>query len=158
MGKEIERKFLVIGNSFVDMASESLEITQGYLSTNAEATVRVRVIGEKAFITVKGKNEGAVRDEWEYAIPSSDARGMLQRCCGSNELEKVRYIVPFGSHEWEVDAFGGRLQGLVVAEVELASADEEVALPPFAGREVTGDPRYYNSLLSDPASPLPPLD
>ncbi|MDE6497338.1 MAG: CYTH domain-containing protein [Muribaculaceae bacterium] len=158
MGKEIERKFLVCDHSFVAMASDSVEIRQGYLSVKAEATVRVRIFGCKAFITVKGRNEGMVRDEWEYEIPVADAREMLECCCGSNVLEKVRYIVPCCGRVWEVDVFGGRLEGLVIAEVELPSADVHVELPAFAGREVTGDNRYYNSMLSLPCSAVPPVD
>lgn len=157
MGKEIERKFLVKDNSFIGMATDRKDIMQGYLSVNPDATVRVRVAGEKAFITVKGRNSGAVRDEWEYALPLSDAREMLQRCC-SGCIFKTRHIVPYGAREWEVDVFAGRLSGLVVAEVELDSADAAVVLPPFVGREVTGDVRYYNSVLSDSSAPLPPID
>ena len=156
MGKEIERKFLVCDNSFVAMAADCVEIRQGYLSASIDATVRVRIFGHQAFITVKSRNEGAVRDEWEYEVPVQDARDILQRCCGDNVLEKKRYLVPFAGHTWEVDVFGGRLRGLVVAEVELSTADEHVQLPPFAGREVTGDARYYNSSLSAPGASEPP--
>lgn len=158
MGKEIERKFLVCDSSFVAMATESAEIMQAYLSVNADSTVRVRIFGSKAFITVKGRNEGIVRDEWEYGIPVADAREMIQRCCGGSVLEKIRYKVPFHNRTWEVDVFKGRLEGLVIAEVELPSADTLVQLPPFAGREVTGDTRYYNSMLSVSGSPVPPVD
>lgn len=157
MGKEIERKFLVKDNSFIGMATDRKDIMQGYLSVNPDATVRVRVAGEKAFITVKGRNSGAVRDEWEYPLPLADAREMLKRCC-SGCIFKTRYIVPFDARVWEVDVFAGRLAGLIVAEVELDSADAAVTLPPFAGREVTDDARYYNSVLSDASSPLPPVD
>lgn len=156
MSKEIERKFLVKDNSFVAMAAEKRRISQGYLSTDADATVRVRVADGRAWLTVKGRNAGAVRDEWEYAIPEADAEEMLDRCCGGRRVDKTRYIVPFGGRVWEVDVFAGRLAGLSVTEVELDSAEAAVELPPFAGREVTDDARYYNSVLSDPSAPVPP--
>lgn len=158
MGKEIERKFLVAGNQYKAMATGAIRIAQAYLNTSPDATVRVRVCGDSAFLTVKSRNRGAERGEWEYAIPRSDAEEMMAACCGGNALAKTRYIVPFAGHSWEVDVFGGRLEGLAVAEVELLSADEAVELPPFAGREVTGDARYYNSSLSSQSSPLPPTD
>lgn len=156
MGKEIERKFLVTDKSFMDSAIEAKRICQGYLSVDPDATVRVRISDDKAFLTVKGRNEGAVRDEWEYPLPLRDAEEMLDRCCGERRLDKTRYIVPYGERTWEVDEFRGRLAGLTVAEIELDSADDSVELPGFAGREVTGDPRYYNSMLSDPEAPVPP--
>ncbi len=156
MGKEIERKFLVNDDTFVAMAESVRDISQAYLSTSPDATVRVRISGTSAWLTVKTRNCGAVRGEWEYAIPVADAREMVEASCCDSLVSKRRYIVPFGGHRWEVDVFGGRLSGLVVAEVELGSEDEAVDLPPFAGREVTGDVRYYNSCLSDPSSPLPP--
>lgn len=150
MGVEIERKFLVEGAAYKAMASSSARIEQGYLSANPEATVRLRIKAvdggeEHAFITVKSKNHGARRGEWEYEIPAADARQMMPLCTGC--LQKTRYVVPFGGYTWEVDCFGGRLDGLVVAEVELESEDAHPPLPPFAGREVTGDPAYYNSNL-----------
>lgn len=157
MGKEIERKYLVSGTSFIDMATSKKEIRQGYLSADPDATVRVRRAGDAAFITIKTRNCGAVRDEWEYPVPAGDADEMLLKCCGRS-ISKTRYIVPFGNCVWEVDVFAGRLAGLVVAEVELESADADVELPPFAGREVTGDARYYNSSLADPSAALPPVE
>lgn len=157
MGKEIERKFLVRDSSFIGMAIESVRLVQGYLSREPRSTVRVRVAGSRAFITVKGLNDGAVRDEWEYPIPVGDALDMLSRCCDSCALiDKTRYIVPYDGLRWEVDVFAGRLSGLVVAEVELDSPDRPVRVPSFVGREVTGDPRYYNSSLADASSPVPP--
>ncbi len=158
MGKEIERKFLVCNDSYVGMAGDSCDIKQGYLSVVPEATVRVRTFGQRAYLTVKGKNKGIIRDEWEYEIPYSDACEMLARCCGDNVLEKTRYIVPWHGRVWEVDVFRGRLAGLVMAEVELPATGTEVDLPPFAGREVSGDPRYYNSALSSPDASVPPSE
>lgn len=148
MGKEIERKFLVATDSYREMAITRIEICQGYLSRQREATVRVRIAGHKAFLTVKGPNTGAVRDEWEYSLPVDDAREMLRNVAQGPVIEKTRYIVPFGGLTWEVDEFHGSLEGLRVAEVELPSADTAVPRPSFIGREVTGDPAYYNSNLS----------
>ncbi len=147
MAKEIERKFLVKNTSYREMSVERKDIEQGYLNREPRATVRVRIVGSEARLTVKGLNDGAVRDEWEYAVPVSDAREMIDRCASGRVIVKTRYIVPFGGRTWEVDEFGGSLAGLVVAEVELPSADADPALPPFVGEEVTGDPRYYNSSL-----------
>ncbi len=147
MAKEIERKFLVKNTSYREMSVERKDIEQGYLNREPRATVRVRIVGSEARLTVKGLNDGAVRDEWEYAVPVSDAREMIDRCASGRVIVKTRYIVPFGGLTWEVDEFGGSLAGLVVAEVELPSADADPALPPFVGEEVTGDPRYYNSSL-----------
>lgn len=145
MAKEIERKFLVENANFEAFSTRSYEITQGYLSRRVDATVRVRIRDDKAFLTVKGRNQGIVRDEWEYEIPVSDARDMLDRCAEGAVLSKTRHIVPFEGHVWEVDVFHGSHEGLVVAEVELPSDDAEFPLPTFVGKEVTGDPRYYNS-------------
>ena len=147
MAKEIERKFLVQNCDYRHMAVESCHIEQGYLNRDIDATVRVRIRDDKAFLTVKGRNHGVVRDEWEYAIPADDARSMLRTCARGNIIEKRRYIVPFDGLTWEVDEFEGAHAGLVIAEVELPSADADVTLPSFIGAEVTGDPRYYNSNL-----------
>lgn len=148
MAKEIERKFIVSDTSFRAMASASYDIRQCYLSDNPDATVRLRVRGRQAFITVKGRNKGAVRDEWEYEIPLSDALEMAERLCGGWAIEKTRHIVEYGGHRWEVDEFRGRHEGLVLAEVELPAADTPVEIPPFVAEEVTSDPRYYNSMLA----------
>lgn len=147
MSKEIERKFLVKNTNFKPLAVSSRKLMQGYLSRRIDSTVRVRVCDDCAFLTVKGRNHGIVRDEWEYAIPVADAREMLERCAEGTVIVKTRYNVPFDGLMWEVDEFHGNHEGLVVAEVELPSADAELSLPPFVGEEVTGDPRYYNSNL-----------
>ena len=146
MGLEIERKFLVIGTAWQTLAAGALT-RQGYLSSAAERTVRVRIAGDQGFLTVKGKSHGLSRAEFEYAIPVEDAAAMLDRLCEKPLIEKTRYRVPFGAHTWEVDEFHGANAGLVVAEVELASADDEPALPPWVGREVSLDPRYFNANL-----------
>ncbi len=147
MAKEIERKFLVKNSSFLELSASRQDIRQGYISRRPEGTVRVRICGDRAILTIKGRNDGAVRDEWEYPVPVEDAVLMLERCAEGTVIEKTRHIVPFGGFRWEVDVFHGAHEGLVVAEVELPSPDAAVPLPPFVGREVTGDPRYYNSNL-----------
>jgi adenylate cyclase len=147
MALEIERKFLVSSEAFRTAVSSSTEIAQGYLSSHPDATVRVRVRGSRGYLTVKSRNCGAVRSEWEYEVPVEEAREML-RLCGSTVLRKVRHLVEFGGHTWEVDEFIEPHAGLILAEVELQSADEAVELPEWIGREVTGDSRYYNSVLA----------
>ena len=147
MAKEIERKFLVIDNSYREMAVTGRSIVQAYLNRDPKATVRVRITDDKAFQTTKGKNDGATRDEWEYPIPVSDARDIIARCASGRIIEKKRFVVPFEGYDWEIDEFGGELEGLTVAEIELPAEDAEFSLPPFIGDEVTGDQRYYNSSL-----------
>ncbi len=105
----------------------------------------MRIKDDKAFLTVKGRNNGAVRDEWEYEIPVADARDMLERCADGAVITKTRYIVPFEGWIWEVDEFHGHNEGLIVAEIELPSADSPFRVPLFVGKEVTGNPAYYNS-------------
>lgn len=148
MAKEIELKYKVKDRSYREMAERHTDILQGYISASPEATVRVRLIGKDARITVKGINHGCSRDEWEYAIPPEDAREMLEKCCQGKFIDKTRYYVPFGAYTWEVDEFHGSHEGLVIAEVEMKSAEEHPALPPFVGEDVTGDTRFYNSMLS----------
>lgn len=147
MAKEIERKYLVTDTSYRQMAVCERYIVQAYLNRDPKATVRVRICGDSAWLTVKGKNNGAVRDEWEYPIPVDDARAMIARCADGRIIEKRRYVVPFDGRQWEVDEFAGDLEGLTVAEIELPDASATFDLPPFVGEEVTGDPRYYNSSL-----------
>lgn len=156
MGKEIERKFLVRGDSYKLEAIDRKEIRQGYLSVDPDATVRIRITGDKAFLTIKSRNNGCVRDEWEYIVPTEDAEQMLA-CCNNRTIEKTRYIVPAESpsHKglvWEVDEFHGRHDGLVIAEIELPSQATLFVAAPFIGREVTGETKYYNSALSDASS------
>lgn len=146
MAKEIERTFLVKNYNFKEMATDTIVILQGYLNRDPERTVRIRLANERAFLTVKGKNQGMSRHEFEYEVPLDDGRQMLSLCTG-RILDKTRYIVPYKGHIWEVDEYNGDLRGRIVTEVELQSEDEEVELPPFVGKEVTGDPRYYNSQL-----------
>lgn len=146
MGLEIEHKYLVTGDGYRSMAVSADNISQGYLCRDPERTVRVRIRGNRGYLTVKGCNHGAVRLEFEYEIPVGDARQML-KLCQPPVLEKTRYTVPFKGHDWEVDCFHGIHEGLVTAEIELSSPDEPYCLPPFAGENITGNPRYYNSNL-----------
>lgn len=148
MAKEIERKFLVNGHDYRNMAVKSTHIMQGYLLTELRATVRVRLRGERAYLTVKGPNIGSVRDEWEYEIPVDDARQMLSECAVGSVIDKERFEVPYEGHVWEVDEFHGHYEGLVVAEVEIADEGVQPTLPSFVGREVTGNTRYYNSVMA----------
>lgn len=154
MAKEIERKFLVAVDSYKSMARDSRRIVQAYLSTSKDATVRIRMIDNRAYITVKGSNAGCVRDEWEYEIPVADALLMIERCHLENAIYKTRHYVEYEGHIWEVDEFAGRLQGLVVAEIELDSPDEYFELPPFVDKEVTDNPKYFNSVLSTLSYPF----
>ena len=149
MAREIERKFLVTGDDWRPGA-QGVPYRQGYLSAGADAacTVRARVAGERAFLTVKGRAAGGARDEYEYPIPIADAEEMLERLCVGGRIEKFRYRVPFAGRVWEVDEFTGENAPLVVAEVELDRIDAEVALPPWVGLEVTYDPRYTNAALA----------
>lgn len=148
MAKEIERKFLVKDRGFEREAVERLEIRQAYLNSDPDATVRLRVSGMNAWLTVKSRNHGAERGEWEYEIPASDAVEMLQ-ATGRPCLHKTRYLVPAsGGLKWEVDEFHNPCTGLIVAEIELPSADAEFDLPTWIGQEVTGDPQYYNSVIA----------
>jgi adenylate cyclase len=150
MAKEIERKFLVAGDAWRAAASPGVSYRQGYLSAGADAgcTVRVRIGGERAYLTVKGPAAGAARDEYEYPIPVADAAEMLERLCAGGAVEKVRHRVPFAGRTWEVDVFAGENAPLVVAEVEIERADAAVVLPPWVGAEVTEDPRYTNAALA----------
>ena len=146
MGIEIEHKFLVKNDSYRSMAVSESEIMQGFLSRIPERTVRVRVRGDKGFITIKGKGSGAAHPEFEYEVPLDDAKQMLS-LCEPPVINKTRYIVMHDGNRWEVDEFHGELQGLVIAELEVVSEEYRFSLPPFVGLEVTGDRRYYNSQL-----------
>jgi adenylate cyclase len=146
MGIEIERKFLLKGEGWRGLGQPTL-MRQGYLTSDPVRTVRVRIEGERAVITIKSKNTGATRGEWEYEIPVPDAAELLDRLCEQPLVEKTRHRIGYKGHTWEVDEFRGENAGLVVAEIELGSEDEAFDKPGWIGREVTGDPRYYNSSL-----------
>lgn len=148
MAKEIERKFLVTGG-FRQDSPESYRIVQGYICSDPDRTVRVRVRGEKGFLTIKGRSseDGLSRYEWEKEIPVSEALELMA-LCGSGVIDKTRYLVPFGAHTYEIDVFHGANEGLVLAEIELSDENEPFERPSWLGEEVTGDVRYYNSMLS----------
>ena len=148
MAQEIERKFLVKSEDFKREASKETRIIQGYLSSVPERTVRVRVKGEKGYITVKGvgSESGASRFEWEMEIPVKDVEDLL-KICEPGVIDKTRYEIKAGKHTFEVDEFYGDNNGLVVAEIELESESEVFVKPHWLGEEVTGDARYYNSML-----------
>jgi adenylate cyclase len=147
MANEIERKFLVKG-SFKNLAIRETRIVQGYLSSVPERTVRVRIKGDKGFITIKGigNASGASRYEWEKEIPKNEVEELL-KICEPGVIDKTRYLVKATKHTFEVDEFYGENNGLVVAEIELASEDESFDKPEWLGEEVTGDTRYFNSML-----------
>lgn len=148
MALEIERKFLVKGN-FKTESHVSTRVTQGYLSSSPERTVRVRIKGEKGFITIKGKGNtsGTSRYEWEREIPVEEARELLQ-LCEPGIIDKTRYLILHEGHLFEVDEFHGENDGLVIAEIELKNEDENFSRPAWLGEEVTGDRKYYNAMLS----------
>ena len=148
MAQEIERKFLVKSDAFKSDAVKETRITQGYLSSVPERTVRVRIKGEKGFMTIKGigNESGASRYEWEREISVEDTNDLL-KICEAGVIDKTRFLVKAGEHTFEVDAFYGENEGLTVAEVELTSEDEAFDKPEWLGEEVTGDVKYYNSML-----------
>lgn len=148
MATEIERKFLVTGDSWRDAVESQEHVMQGYLCNGTNATVRVRVKGDAAYLTIKGMMSGISRTEYEYNIPVADAEAMLKDLAVSPPIDKTRYRVRCGVHLWELDVFAGENAGLVMAELELASEDEPFQLPDWAGDEVSDDLRYYNVNLS----------
>jgi len=145
MGKEIERKFLVTGDGW--RAGQSSDYRQGYLSIDKRHTVRVRVSGDTARLTVKGISQGATRAEYEYPIPINDAEVMLDTLCLRPLIEKRRYRIEHQGMTWEVDEFRGDNAGLVVAEIELQDEQQQFDTPSWVGTEVTSDPRFYNANL-----------
>ncbi|KAB7528522.1 CYTH domain-containing protein [Flagellimonas olearia] len=146
---EIERKFLVTSDAYQQEAASSIRIAQGFLSTDPQRTVRVRIMGNQGFLTVKGASNasGTSRFEWETEISAAEATNLID-LCKDVILEKVRFMVPLGDHVFEVDEFLGENKGLVVAEVELQHEDEFFERPSWLGEEVTGQKKYYNSQLS----------
>ena len=146
MALEIERKYL-IDLEKISPLENGIRIKQGYLSTNKDAVVRVRVKNDKAYLTIKGSNSGIARLEFEYEIPLDEANEMLEKLCQKPVIDKTRYLITHENHTWEVDIFYGDNEGLVVAEVELSSEDEHINLPSWVKEEVSHDDRYFNSNL-----------
>jgi adenylate cyclase len=146
---EIERKFFVLNTSFIEQASTKKRIAQGYLNTDPDRTVRVRIKDSDGFLTIKGRSNvvGMSRFEWEQKIDLDAAQHLLQ-LCEPGLIDKFRYEVKVGNHLYEVDVFLGENEGLIIAEIELASEDEAFDKPDWLGLEVTGDERYYNAFLS----------
>ena len=146
MGIEIERKFLLKSDKWKAQADGGTAVRQGYLNPDPNCTVRVRIMGENGFLTIKGKTSGISRPEFEYSIPMADALQLLD-LCRKPILEKTRYLLPQEEVTWEIDVFAGENEGLVLAEVELESENQELELPEWLGTEVSGDARYYNANL-----------
>ena len=149
MAVEIERKFLIKNDLWRELVISSADLKQAYIANLANATVRVRIADDKAFLTIKGPTVGISRDEFEYAIPLEEAELMLELRSNGVVIEKTRYKVRYVNHIWDVDIFYGENEGLKVAEVELQSEEEGFHLPEWVGAEVTGDRRYANSRLAE---------
>ena len=147
MGTEIERKFLLTSDAWKVLAPAT-RYRQGYLSSRKERTVRVRTINDKGFLTIKGVSAGVTRMEYEYEIPVEDANVLLDELCEQPLIEKNRTKIDFTGSVWEVDEFFGENEGLIVAEIELESEDQQFEKPVWIGEEVSGDSRYFNSSLS----------
>ncbi|RWW99653.1 CYTH domain-containing protein [Flavobacterium cerinum] len=147
---EIERKFLVLSDNYKKEAATKKRIVQGYLNSNPDRTVRVRIKGDQGFLTIKGKSNdaGTIRMEWEKEIPVPDAEQLLT-LCEKGAIDKIRYEINSGIHTFEIDEFFGDNEGLTVAEIELSDENEAFEKPSWLGKEVTGDQRYYNSQLSN---------
>jgi CYTH domain-containing protein len=145
---EIERKFKVVGD-FCKEATGLRRITQGYICAEQDRTVRVRMAGDEAFLTIKGPSDEKLRTRYEFEqkIPAADAQELI-KLCTTGIIDKVRHYIPHGRHVWEVDVFHGDNEGLVIAEIELSSENETFELPSWVGDEVTDDKRYYNAMLS----------
>jgi adenylate cyclase len=149
MPAEIERKFLVKNDRWRSLAVREQRIAQGYLANTDRGSVRVRLMGDRAFLSVKSMTLGVTRSEFEYPIPADDARYILQNLCLRPIIEKTRYYIEQDPHLWEIDVFEGENAGLIVAEIELNHADEEFTKPDWLGAEVSDDPRYYNVKLME---------
>lgn len=146
MALEIERKYLVDWDK-IPALENGIDIKQGYIKTSDDAVVRVRTKDKKAFLTIKGKNSGTTRLEFEYEIPVEEAEEMLEKLCLKPMIDKTRYEIMYKNHLWELDIFYGDNNGLIVAEVELDDENENIELPIWILKEVTGDIKYYNNNL-----------
>jgi adenylate cyclase len=147
MGTEIERKFLVRGDAWRG-EGKATKLAQGYLAVGPPVAVRVRVTDDRAILNIKTSTQSITRSEFEYEIPMDDAKALLAESCMGSIIEKTRYLVPHAGNTWEVDEFHGDNDGLVVAEIELDAEDAPFEKPPWLGEEVSHDPRYLNSHLS----------
>lgn len=148
MATEVERKFLVTGDEWRDQVAHSVAIRQAYLSFTAAMAIRIRIVDDaKAFLTIKSAEPGIARSEFEYPVPLEDARGLIELRTGQ-VIEKRRHLVRFRGAQWEIDVFEGAHAGLVIAEIELADENAAFEHPPWLGKEVTGEARYYNVNLA----------
>jgi CYTH domain-containing protein len=147
MPTEIERKFLVTGDRW-RVGAVGAVFRQGYIAADESKSVRVRVVGDRGFLTIKGKTVGVARTEFEYGIPVDEALEMLHTLCEPPLIEKTRYRIEYAGLLWEVDEFEGENRGLILAEVELTHANQQVDLPDWVAEEVSHDPRYYNANLA----------
>ncbi len=148
MGVEIERKFLVVTDAWRDQVVTSTPYRQGYIVSDETRSVRVRIAGDRAWLNIKTATVGVSRQEWEYAIPAAEGAELMAAVCRPPVLEKTRHLIPAGALTWEVDEFSGANAPLVLAEIELPSADAPFDRPPWLGREVTEDIRYYSARLA----------
>jgi adenylate cyclase len=152
MGLEIERKFLIKNDSWKNEIKKTVSIRQGYLNSEVERTVRIRIQGEQGVLTIKGKNQNVTRKEFEYQIPLDDALNLLSMC-EKPIIEKTRFLIPSNRSTWEIDVFDGENKGLVIAEIELTSEEESFDIPNWLGEEVSSESKYYNSsLITNPYS------
>jgi len=147
MATEIERKFLVINDSWRSDASAGILLQQGYFTTNNACSIRVRIAGDKADLNIKSATLGIKRTEYEYPVPKNEAEEMLQNLCIKPVIKKTRYHIYIDKHTWEIDVFEDENEGLVIAEIELESESEPFTKPDWAGQDVSDDPRYYNVCL-----------
>lgn len=148
MAIEIERKFLPVSDAWRAAVTDSRRLVQGYIANTPRCSVRVRIAGEAAWLSLKSMDPGTTRHEFEYPVPCGDARQILAGLCEGPPLEKIRHRVPAGRHCYEVDEFLGDNAGLVIAEIELGAADETFDRPAWLGEEVTEEPRYYSFMLA----------
>lgn len=149
MGMEIERKFLVGDDAWRTLAGKGCLYRQGYLANTDKVAIRIRVAGSEAWLTVKSADAGLSRMEFEYGIPVTDAEALLRELSAGARIEKTRYVVMHEHMKWEIDEFHGENDGLVMAEVELCTEVDDIAIPDWVGEEVTGDKRYYNAELAE---------
>lgn len=152
MGVEIERKFLVRDDSWRGGIRQSIEIQQGYMRS-PDATIRVRLKDGAGIVTFKSSTVGVTRGEWQWPIPAAEARELIETFCGDRVIEKTRHYIDVVDHEWVVDEFHGRFDGLLLAEIELDDESEDFAMPDWAGDEVSHDSRYFNEVLANEGLP-----
>jgi adenylate cyclase len=148
MAIEVEHKFLLANDDWRNAVTRSVDYRQGYLSSTAASSIRVRISDNQAWLNIKSATIGNWRNEYEYEIPLQDATEIIDNLCRKPLIEKTRHFVEHAQHCWEIDEFKGANEGLIVAEIELSATDEKFTKPPWIGQEVTDDSRYYNNNLS----------